>query len=159
MQWKQVNETKAIWKKAKSEVTQDEYTALYQSLSMDFQAPLAHIHTSIEGKVSYKALLYIPKEKNMFRDVRDPSQDYGPKLYVQNVLILENAKELLPVWLRFISGVIETNDLPLNISREMLQNNSTLETIKKSLIKKILQELKRMRDTDSDAYSVFFQNF
>lgn len=70
--------------------------------------------------------------------MRDPNKEYGPKLYVQNVLILENAKELLPVWLRFVSGVVETTDLPLNISREMLQSNATLETIKKSLVKKVL---------------------
>jgi molecular chaperone HtpG len=105
---------------------------------MDFNAPLGHIHNNVEGNVSYKSLLFIPQETNMFSDMRDPSKEYGPKLYVQNVLILEHAKELLPVWLRFVSGVVETTDLPLNISREMLQSNHTLETIKKSLIKKIL---------------------
>ncbi len=105
---------------------------------MDFNTPLARVHTTLEGTVSYKTLLYIPQETNMFADMRDPNKDYGPKLYVQNVLILEHAKELLPVWLRFVSGVVETNDLPLNISREMLQSNKTLDTIKKSLIKKIL---------------------
>jgi molecular chaperone HtpG len=88
--------------------------------------------------VSYNSLLFIPEQTNQFSDMRDPNKDYGPKLYVQNVLILEHAKELLPVWLRFVSGVVETTDLPLNISREMLQSNGTLETIKKSLIKKIL---------------------
>ncbi len=103
LEWKQVNETKAIWKKAKSEITEEQYKDFYQSVSMDFNAPLGHIHNNVEGKVSYKSLLFIPQETNMFSDMRDPSKDYGPKLYVQNVLILEHAKELLPVWLRFVS--------------------------------------------------------
>jgi molecular chaperone HtpG len=81
--------------------------------------------------VSYKSILFAPKEANMYKNLADPNLEYGPKLYVQNVMILENAKELVPVWLRFISGVIETNDLPLNISREMLQTNSSLDKIKK----------------------------
>ena len=95
----------------------------------------------------------------MFADMRDPNKDYGPKLYVQNVLILEHAKELLPVWLRFVSGVVETNDLPLNISREMLQSNKTLDTIKKSLIKKILSELQKLRKADPVKYATFFKNY
>jgi molecular chaperone HtpG len=95
----------------------------------------------------------------MFADMRDPSKDYGPKLYVQNVLILEHAKELLPVWLRFVSGVVETTDLPLNISREMLQTNKTLETIRKSLIKKILGELKKLMQEKPTEFGKFFENF
>jgi len=91
--------------------------------------------------------------------MRDPNKDYGPKLYVQNVLILEHAKELLPVWLRFVSGVVETTDLPLNISREMLQSNVTLETIKKSLIKKVLGELKKLRVKNPEGYAKFFENY
>lgn len=91
--------------------------------------------------------------------MRDPNKEYGPKLYVQNVLILEHAKELLPVWLRFVSGVVETTDLPLNISREMLQSNKTLDTIKKSLVKKIVSELKKLRVKDAEAYGKFFQNY
>jgi len=158
-EWKQINETKAIWKKMKSEVSEEEYKDFYQSVSMDFNAPLWKIHASTEGAVSYKTLLYIPQETNMFADMRDPNKDYGPKLYVQNVLILEHAKELLPVWLRFVSGVVETNDLPLNISREMLQSNKTLDTIKKSLIKKILTELQKLRKADPVKYATFFKNY
>ena len=81
--------------------------------------------------VSYKSILFIPQEKNIFGGNDDPSKEYGPKLFVQNVLILEKARDLLPVWLRFISGVVQTSDLPLNISREMLQSNNNLEKIKK----------------------------
>lgn len=126
---------------------------------MDFNAPLGQVHTSVEGVVSYNSLLFIPQETNMFADNRDPSKDYGPKLYVQNVMILEHAKELLPVWLRFVSGVVETTDLPLNISREMLQSNATLEKIKKSLVKKVLTELKKLRESDSVGYAKFFENY
>jgi molecular chaperone HtpG len=89
------------------------------------------MHNNVEGMASYKSILFSPREVNMYQNLSDPNLEYGPKLYVQNVLILENAKELLPVWLRFISGVVETSDLPLNISREMLQDNSTLDKIKK----------------------------
>lgn len=157
--WVQINETKALWKRAKSQINKEEYQEFYQSLSMDFQAPLWYIHTSAEGIVSYDALVFIPEQTNMFSDMRDPNKDYGPKLYVQNVMILEHAKELLPVWLRFVSGVVETNDLPLNISREMLQSNSVLEKIKKSLIKKVLSELKKIRENEPEKFSTFFQNY
>ncbi len=81
--------------------------------------------------ISYKSVLFVPNEKNMFKNNDDSHQEYGPKLFVQNVLILENAKDLLPIYLRFVSGVVQTSDLPLNISREMLQANPTLDKIKK----------------------------
>jgi len=158
-EWKQINETKPIWKKSKSEIKEEEYKDFYQSVSMDFNAPLGHVHNNVEGNVSYKSLLFIPQETNMFSDMCDLSKDYGPKLYVQNVLILEHAKELLPVWLRFVSGVVETTDLPLNISREMLQSNKTLETIHKSLIKKILGELKKLMTEKPEEFTKFFQNY
>jgi len=95
----------------------------------------------------------------MFSDMRDPNKEFGPKLYVQNVMILEHAKELLPVWLRFVSGVVETTDLPLNISREMLQSNAILEKIKKSLVKKVLSELKKLRVKNPEGYNKFFENY
>lgn len=136
--FQQVNETKSIWTKSKSEVKDEEYKEFYKTVSMDFNEPLAHIHTAVEGSVSYKSLLYIPKQKNMFANMSDPNMEYGPKLYVQNVLILENSKELLPVWLRFVSGVVETSDIPLNISREMLQSNDVLTKIQKALTKKVV---------------------
>ena len=160
--WKEfvrVNETTAIWKKSKSSVKKEEYIEFYKTVSMDFNEPLSHIHNNVEWKVSYKSLLYIPKEKNMFVNMDDPSKEYGPKLYVQNVLILENAKELLPVWLRFVSWVVETSDLPLNISREMLQSNMVLDTIKKSLVKKVVAELKKVMKNDSDTYDKFYENY
>jgi len=158
-EYEQVNETTAIWKKGSNSVKEEEYQEFYKSISNDFNKPLTHIHSSVEWMVSYKTLLYIPLEKNMFKDLRDPNQEYWPKLYVQNVLILDNAKELLPVWLRFVSWVVETSDLPLNISREMLQSNATLDKIKKALVKKIISELKKTSRKDPENYAKFLENY
>lgn len=98
--WKQVNETKAIWSRSKSEVKDEEYDEFYKSLSFDMEKPLTKLHLNIEGAISFKALLFLPKAKPF--QIARPDEDYGPKLYSQKVLILENSKELLPVWLRFI---------------------------------------------------------
>lgn len=95
----------------------------------------------------------------MFQDLSDPNKEYGPKLYVQNVLILDNAKDLLPVWMRFVSGVVETSDLPLNISREMLQSNAVLDKIKSGLQKKIIAELKKTMKKSPEDYNKFLENF
>ncbi|PID87690.1 molecular chaperone HtpG [Candidatus Gracilibacteria bacterium] len=157
--FEQVNQTKSIWTKNKSEVKKEEYEEFYKTVSMDFNPPLAYSHNNVEGIVSYKSLIYIPKQKNMFADLSDPNKDYGPKLYVQNVLILENAKALLPVWLRFVSGVVETNDIPLNVSRELLQSNTVLEKIKKGLVKKVITELKKSLKNSPEDYDVFLSNF
>lgn len=157
--WEQINETKAIWNKNKSEIKDEEYNEFYSSLSYDFQKPLTHIHLNTEWMVSYKSILFVPQEKNMFGGNDDPSKEYGPKLFVQNVLILEKARDLLPVWLRFISGVVQTSDLPLNISREMLQSNTNLEKIKKWLTKKIVEKLKFELKENSENYNIFLQNY
>jgi molecular chaperone HtpG len=157
--YEKVNETTAIWKKWSNSVKEEEYQEFYKSVSGDFNNPLCNVHSSVEWMVSYKTLLFIPLEKNMFKDLRDPNQDYWPKLYVQNVLILDNAKELLPVWLRFVSGVVETSDLPLNISREMLQSNSVLDKIRKALVKKVISELKKMSRKEPENYAKFLENF
>jgi molecular chaperone HtpG len=139
--YEQVNQTKPIWDKQKIEIKEEEYNEFYSSISYDFDKPLTHIHLNTEWVISYRSILFIPTKKNMFNNNDDASKEYWPKLFVQNVLILEHAKDLLPVWLRFISWVISTNDLPLNISREMLQSNQILDKIKKSLTKKIIDKL------------------
>lgn len=157
--WEQVNETKAIWNKNKSEIKDEEYNEFYSSLSYDFKKPLTHIHLNTEWMISYKSILFIPQEKNMFGGNDDPSKEYGPKLFVQNVLILEKARDLLPVWLRFVSGVVQTSDLPLNISREMLQSNTNLEKIKKWLTKKIVEKLKFELKENGENYNTFLQNY
>ncbi len=155
----QLNDMKSIWTKSKTSVKDEEYKEFYKTLSMDFNEPLAHIHNNVEWIVSYKSLLYIPKEKNMFVNMDDPNREFGPKLYVKNVLILDNCKDLLPVWLRFISGVVETYDIPLNVSRELLQSNATLEKIKKGLVKKVLAELKKNLKNNPENYDAFLKNY
>jgi len=155
----QLNDMKSIWTKSKTSVKDEEYKEFYKTLSMDFNEPLAHIHNNVEWIVSYKSLLYIPKEKNMFVNMDDPNREFGPKLYVKNVLILDNCKDLLPVWLRFISGVVETSDIPLNVSRELLQSNATLEKIKKGLVKKVLAELKKNLKNNPENYDAFLKNY
>ncbi|MDD2871707.1 MAG: molecular chaperone HtpG [Candidatus Gracilibacteria bacterium] len=159
MPFEQINETKPIWKKDKKDITLEEYKAFYQSVSNDWNEPLFTIHNNVEGMVSYKSILFSPREVNMYQNLADPHLEYGPKLYVQNVLILEHAKELLPIWLRFVSGVIETNDLPLNISREMLQDNTTLDKIKKGLTKKVISELASTMKNKREDYVKFWSNY
>lgn len=155
----QLNDMKSIWTKSKTSVSKEEYTEFYKTLSMDFKEPLSHIHNNVEWIVSYKSLLYIPKEKNMFVNMDDPNKEFGPKLYVKNVLILENCKDLFPVWMRFLHGVIETSDIPLNVSRELLQSHTTLEKIKKGLVKKVIAELKKNMKNNSENYDVFLKNY
>jgi molecular chaperone HtpG len=159
MGFEQVNETKPIWKKSKSEIKKEEYSEFYKSVSNDWNEPLFSMHNNVEGMVSYKSILFAPKEVNMYQNLSDPNIEYGPKLYVQNVLILENAKELMPVWLRFISWVVETSDLPLNISREMLQDNVSLDKIKSGLTKKVITELGKTLKNNFDDYLKFWENY
>lgn len=159
MDFEQVNETKPLWKKDKKDITEDEYKSLYQSLSFDWNNPLFSLNTSVDWMVSYKSILFSPKEQNMYQNLTDPNLDFWPKLYVQNVLILEHSKELLPIYLRFVSWIIETNDLPLNISREMLQSNTTLEKIKKSLTKKVLAEFGKILKNKREDYETFWKNY
>lgn len=159
LEWQQVNETKPIWQKNKSEITKEEYKKFYESVTYDFKDPLMTIHFSTEWVVTYKSLLFVPEEKNMFANLADSNKEYGPKLYVKNVLILDNAKDLLPVWLRFVAWVVETSDIPLNISREMLQSHPVLDKIKKNLTKKVLSELKKTLSENSGWYENFLKNY
>ena len=159
MDFEQVNETKPIWKKEKKDISSEEYKSFYQSLSFDWNEPLFTIHNNVEWMVSYKSILFAPRDTNMYKNLSDPNLDFWPKLYVQNVLILENAKELLPIWLRFISWVVETSDLPLNISREMLQENTILDKIKKALTKKVISELWNSLKNNKEDYFKFWANY
>jgi len=157
--WQLINEIKAIWKKNKTELTKEDANDFYKSISMDFNESLWYILINSEWILNYRSIIFIPKEKNMFFDINDPSREYWLKLYIQNILILEYSKDLLPVWLRFISWVVETNDLPLNISREILQSNPNLNKIRKWIIKKILVELKKIMKEESESYDKFLDNF
>lgn len=157
--YEQINAQQALWTKNKSDVTDTEYKELYQELSFDWQGePFDTLHIAIEGAVTYKAILFIPKTVNQFA-MMQPDQDYGPKLYVQNVMIMDNCKELLPVWLRFVKGVVETNDLSLNVSREILQHSPILAKIQKSLVKEVIKSLAWKKKKDTDSYHEFHTNY
>ena len=153
----QINKASALWRMNKSEIKADEYKDFYKSISHDSEDPRLHIHTKAEGKIEYSTLFYIPKTApfDMFR------VDYqsGIKLYVKRVFISDDDKELLPTYLRFVRGVIDVEDLPLNVSREILQQNVILASVKKASVKKILGELKKLKNKNFDAYKEFYTVF
>ena len=153
----QVNKASALWRMSKSEIKKDEYKDFYKQISHDNTDPILWTHTKAEGTIEYSTLFYIPSTAPMdlFR------MDYQPsvKLYVKRVFITDDEKELLPVYLRFVKGIIDAEDLPLNVSREILQQNIILETIKKSSVKKILGELKKLQTKNKERYLEFYKVF
>lgn len=153
----QVNAAAAIWKRSKQELKDEDYNEFYKSISHDFDDPLIRIHTHAEGTMDYTTLFFIPKKApfDMFR------VDYAPgvKLYVKRVFITDDEKELMPTYLRFVRGIIDSEDLPLNVSREILQQNRILEKIKSSSVKKILSELEDLQRKDREKYNEFYMEF
>lgn len=152
----QINRASALWKLSKSEIKEEEYKEFYKTISHDNNDPLYWIHTRAEGTLEYNTLFYIPSTRplDLFRADYEP----GVKLYVKNVFIMED-KDLIPTYLRFIRGIIDSEDLPLNVSREMLQHNVILTKIKKSSVKKILTELKKLKNSDKEKYLKFWNLF
>ena len=153
----QLNKASALWTIAKSQIKPEEYKDFYQQISHDSSEPHLWMHTKAEGTYEYTTLFYIPSKQpfDLFR------MDYKPgvKLYVKRVFITDDEKELLPTYLRFVRGIIDAEDLPLNVSREILQQNKILETIKKASVKKILSELKSLKEKDAEKYLEFYKNF
>ncbi len=152
----QINAASAFWKRPKSEVKKKEYSEFYKSISNDFDDPLHYVHTQAEGTLDYTTLFFIPKKAPM--DLYYAEYKPGVKLYVKRVFITDDDKELLPTWLRFVKGVIDSEDLPLNVSREILQQNRILAKIKNNSVKKIISELKDMTK-DSKNYLEFWKEF
>lgn len=158
--WAQVNKTKPLWMRRPKEVQDDEYTEFYKSISRDFSPPLGHTHFAVEGDVEFRALLFCPKvlppdlRQSMF-----PDEGRSLKLYVKRVFISDNFEDLLPRWLCFIRGVIDSEDLPLNVSREILQKSRVLRTISKRLIRKSLDMFKAIKARDNDDYTEFWKQF
>jgi molecular chaperone HtpG len=148
-----LNSQKAIWLKDKAEITDEEYTEFYHHISHDYSDPLKTLHYRGEGTSEFTALLYIPARAPM--NIRYSDYKIGPALYVRRIKIMDHCEELLPLYLRFVRGVIDSSDLPLNVSREILQNNSKVETIKKSVTKKILDMLAEMKKSEYDSYLKF----
>ena len=152
-----VNSATALWTRNKKEIKNEEYNEFYKHIGHDFEDPLAHIHNKVEGKLEYTSLLYIPSQAPF--DLWDREQRHGVKLYVRRIFIMDDAQQLLPPWLRFIRGVIDSDDLPLNISREILQKNKVVDSIRSGCTKKIIGLLKSMAKNDEEKYQKFWKIF
>lgn len=152
-----LNSRKAIWLKNKSEITQDEYNEFYRHISHDLADPLKTVHYKAEGTSEFTALLYVPSKApfNIFyKDFK-----IGPTLYVKRVQIMDHCEDLIPVYLRFVKGVVDSSDLPLNISREILQSNRQVEIIRKSITKQVLDTISNLKEHEYDAYLNFYSEF
>lgn len=152
-----LNEASALWTRPKSEITEEQYKEFYKHTSHAFDDPWKTIHYQAEGAIEYTGLLYLPTMRPF--DLYDPQRKGHLKLYVRKVFITEGANELLPPWLRFVSGVVDSQDLPLNVSREMLQDHPLLTKIKNGLTKKVLSELETAAKKDAEGYETFWENF
>lgn len=155
--WETINAASAIWTRPKSEVTEEQYKEFYHHVAHAFDEPWLREHFHVEGNQEYRGLLYIPGSKP--HDLFQPERKHRVKLYVRRVFITEGAEELLPPYLRFLRGVVDSEDLPLNVSREMLQDNPVLRKIRGGLVKRILSTLRRKADKDYDSYLRFWENF
>lgn len=152
-----VNSATALWARNKRDIKEEEYNEFYKHVGHDFEDPMAHIHNKVEGKLEYTSLLYIPARAPF--DMWDRDQRHGVKLYVKRVFIMDDAEQLIPSWLRFVRGVVDSDDLPLNVSREILQNNKVIDSIRSGCTKKVLSLLKTMSEKDQDKYAEFWKIF
>ena len=152
-----LNSREAIWLRRKQEVKEEEYNDFYKQISHDGADPLCVIHYSVEGVQDYKVLLFIPAHRPFEPQFNFGEQTIGPRLYVQRVQIMDNCEDLLPPYLRFVKGVVDSSDLPLNISREILQHTRMLEAIQKEIVKSVFKELKWLLESDYDKYVQFFR--
>ncbi|SDF91195.1 molecular chaperone HtpG [Terriglobus roseus] len=153
----QVNAASAMWRRSKSELKDDDYKEMYKSLTGDWDDPLFWFHTRAEGTLEYTTLFYIPSKAPM--DLYQQDYKGGVKLYVKRVFIMDDSKDLLPPYLRFVRGIIDSEDLPLNVSREILQQNKVLTSIKTASVKKILSELKTIATNDKEKYAQFIAEY
>merc|ERR1711913_140739 len=150
-EWEQVNTQKAIWLRAKEDVTEEEYNEFYKGISKDYLDPLAYTHFNAEGEIEFKSILFLPKKAPF--DMMDNywTKKSEVKLYVRRVLVAEKFDELLPRYLNFVRGVVESDDLPLNVSREQLQQNKIMKVISKKLVRKVLELMKKLaKEDDAD---------
>jgi molecular chaperone HtpG len=152
-----VNQASALWARAKSEITEEQYREFYKHVGHDFDAPLAWVHAKVEGKSEYTLLLYLPARAPF--DLWDREHRHGVKLYVRRVFIMDDAEQLLPAYLRFVRGVVDSNDLPLNVSREILQESKDVETIRKGCVNKVLGLLEDLAENQKDKYAAFWKEF
>ncbi len=155
--WEKINKAQALWTRGKSEITDEEYKEFYKHISHDFTDPLIWSHNRVEGKQEYTSMLYIPSQAPW--DMWNREHKHGLKLYVQRVFIMDDAEQFMPNYLRFVRGLIDSNDLPLNVSREILQDNSITRNLRNALTKRALQMLDKLAKDDAEKYQQFWQQF
>lgn len=152
-----VNSARALWTRPKSELKEEDYKEFYKTVAHDWEDPLAWTHNKVEGKLEYTSLLYIPSQKPF--DLYDRDQQHGIKLYVQRVFIMDDSKELMPNYLRFVKGLVDSNDLPLNVSREILQSNKVIDSIRSGSVKKVLGLIEGLAKNEAEKFTQFWENF
>jgi molecular chaperone HtpG len=156
-EWETVNKAAALWSRPKSEITEDEYAAFYKQISYDSEPPLAYTHNRVEGRSEYTQLLYVPAKAPF--DLWNRDKRGGVKLYVKRVFIMDDAQALMPVYLRFVKGVIDSADLPLNVSRELLQESRDVKAIREGSTKRVLSMLEDLAENQKDKYAGFWNEF
>jgi molecular chaperone HtpG len=156
-EWEAVNSAKALWTRSKSEVEDQEYQEFYKHIAHDYEDSLSWSHNKVEGKLEYTSLLFVPKRPPF--DLWNREGARGLKLYVQRVFIMDDAEQFLPPYLRFIKGVVDSSDLPLNVSREILQDNGNISAMRSALTKRILGMLKKMASNKPEEYNTFWEGF
>jgi len=155
--WELVNKATALWTREKSDISDEEYTEFYKHVSHDFADPLKWSHNRVEGKTEYTSLLYIPAKAPF--DMWNRDQAHGLKLYVQRIFIMDDAEQFMPTYLRFVKGLLDSNDLPLNVSREILQDNKITQSIRQGCTKRVLQMLEKMAKNEPENYQSFWSEF
>ena len=156
-EWEAVNDAKALWTRSRSEVSDDDYKEFYRHVSHDFNEPLSWSHNRVEGKHEYTSLLYIPANAPMDLYQREASR--GIKLYIKRTFIMDDAEQFMPMYLRFVKGVLDSADLPLNVSREILQKTPMVDSIRAALTKRVLDMLGKMATSEPEKYATFWTQF
>ncbi|MFV9667932.1 molecular chaperone HtpG [Pantoea sp. ARC607] len=155
--WEKINKAQALWTRNKSDISDEEYNEFYKHIAHDFSDPVAWSHNRVEGKQEYTSLLYIPARAPF--DMWNRDHKHGLKLYVQRVFIMDDAEQFMPNYLRFVRGLIDSNDLPLNVSREILQDSRVTQSLRGALTKRTLQMLEKLAKDDSEKYQTFWKEF
>src|SRR5690606_34773489 len=156
-EWESVNRASALWTRSRTEVKDEEYQEFYKHVSHDFDNPLSWSHNKVEGKLEYTSLLYVPARAPF--DLYQREAPRGLKLYVQRVFIMDDAEQFLPLYLRFIKGVVDSNDLSLNVSREILQKDPAIDSMKSALTKRVLDMLEKLAKKQPEQYATFWKGF
>ena len=156
-EWEGINKATALWTRDKSDISDEEYKEFYKHISHDFGDPLKWSHNRVEGKTEYTSLLYIPAKAPF--DMWNRDQSHGLKLYVQRVFIMDDAEHFMPTYLRFVKGLLDSNDLPLNVSREILQDNKVTQSLRQGCTKRVLQMLDSLAKNDAEQYQAFWSEF